>query len=266
MWMKCNQILLQLIALLLILFPALLYGQEISYLKVETDSAGIAILCDGQMLGATPLPVLSLPAGTHQIVALNPKRFLWGNPDWSRQLNFAPAETLIITPKFQTQVFIRTEPFGADVYINDIWQGTTPLIMLLDEINEQQFMVKKDGYETQSLQFDPGRSNQVKLHLAKKSANAERNDSKAIQRTAQVRYRRLTYGLWGMAILTGLAAVHFKDRADEKYQRYLQAGSLKDMNRYFNDTRRLDRYSNISLGAVQGCFVLSFYFLIKSVK
>lgn len=250
---------------LLVLLPALLQGQEVSYLKVETDSTGIVILCDGKILGPTPLPVVNLVAGEHQIVALNPKRFLWGNPDWSRQLTFPPAETLVVAPRFQKQVFIQTEPFGADVYINDEWHGTTPLIMLLDGINRQQLMFKKDGYETQLLQFDPVQSNYVKLQLIRKNAYFEKINAKSSQRTAQLRHRRLTYGLWGLSIVTGLATVYFKDQADEKYRRYLQAGSFKEMSSYFNDARRFDRYSNISLGAVQGCFVLSFYFLIKSV-
>ncbi len=265
MWIKSSHFLVMLIASFLFIFPSLLQGQELSYLKVTTDSAGILILCDGKMLGATPLPVISLLAGEHQIVALNPKRFAWGNPDWSRQLNFPPAETLIVAPRFLRQVFIQTEPYGAEVYANEAWQGTTPLILLLDDTTAYQIMVKKNGYETQFLQFDPSRTNTLKLQLTKRSFDAAQTRFKSVKQTAQIRQRRLTYGLWGLSILAGLATVYFKDQADEKYQRYLQAGSLKDMNRYFNDAKRFDCYSNISLGSVQGCFVLSFYFLIKSV-
>lgn len=266
MWIKYRHFLLIVFAPILVIFPSLLQGQELSYLKVATDSAGILILCDGKMLGATPLPVISLLAGEHQIVALNPRRFSWGNPDWSQQLNFPPAETLIVAPRFLRQVFIQTEPYGADVYVNEAWQGTTPLILLLDDTTAYQFHVKKNGYETQHLQFDPCRTHNLKLQLTPSRLDAAPTRQKSVKPMAQVRQRRLTYGLWGLSILTSLAAVYFKDQADEKYQRYLQAGSLKDMNRYFNDAKRFDCYSNISLASVQGCFVLSFYFLIKSVN
>jgi len=99
--------------------------------------------------------------------------------------------------------------------------------------------------------------------------NNQSFDFKQVEENEQKRqshYRKLTYGMWGLSVLTGLATVYFKDQADEKYRQYLVAGSLRDMNKLFNDSRRFDQYSNISLGAVQRCFMLSFYFLIKSVK
>ena len=58
----------------------------------------------------------------------------------------------------------------------------------------------------------------------------------------------------------------WKDQADEKYQQYLVAGSLSEMNKYYNEAKKYDRYTYISAGVLQGFFALSFYFLMKSLK
>lgn len=264
--LRSGQVLLILALMLFCTIPELFYGQDFGYAKIEMDSIGIEILIDGKLIGMTPLPLIELPTGAHQIAALHPQRFLWGNLDWVQTIQISIADTLIVKPTFRILCSIHSEPFGAEVFLNNELQGTTPLTIALDTQTSYSLLLKKEGYADYYLDGSPIQSNHLQVKLSKDDQFFDVKAEQQQQQKTQSRYRKLTYGLWGLSILTGLATVYFKDKADEKYQQYLVAGSLRDMNRFFNDTKRFDQYSNISLGAVQGCFVLSFYFLIKSVN
>ncbi|MCU0644967.1 MAG: PEGA domain-containing protein [bacterium] len=258
-----------LLILFLILFnpiPNLLHSQDFGYVKIETDSAGIEILIDGKLIGMTPLPFIALQPGIHQIAALHPQRFLWGNLDWLQTVQIAAGDSIILKPSFKILFSLQSKPFGAEIYINGEFQGTTPLTIAIESKDSSSVILKKEGYNDQFLNLNQFQTNHLQIPLVRNNQLFDFKQVEENEQKKQSHYRKLTYGMWGLSVLTGLATVYFKDQADEKYRQYLVASSLRDMNKLFNDSRRFDQYSNISLGAVQGCFVLSFYFLIKSVK
>lgn len=243
-----------------------LHGQDLGYATIETDSIGIEILVNGKLIGATPLPPIALQPGTHEIAALHPQRFLWGNLDWVQTIHITSGDTAVLKPTFRILLSIQSEPFGAEVLLNNELQGTTPLTIVIDPKDSYSLILKKEGYNDYFSAGNQFYSSHLNVQLSKNDQFFDTNQEKQQRQQHQRRYRKITYSLWGLSILTGLATVYFKDQADEKYQQYLVSGSLQEMNKLFNEANRYDRYSNISLGAVQGCFVLSFYFLIKSVN
>jgi PEGA domain len=261
-----RQIFSLLASLLFIAIPALLHSQDFGYAKIETDSIGIEILIDGKLIGMTPLPAIALQPGNHQVAALHPQRFLWGNLDWLQNVQTLPGDTVIVRPTFKILFSIQSQPFGAEVYLNSVLQGTTPLTIAIESKDSSSVILKKEGYNDQFLDLNQYQANHLQIPLIKNNQSFDFKQVEENEQKRQSHYRKLTYGMWGLSVLTGLATVYFKDQADEKYQQYLVAGSLKNMNKLYNDAKRFDQYSNISLGAVQGCFVLSFYFLIKSVN
>ncbi|HEX9972468.1 MAG TPA: PEGA domain-containing protein [bacterium] len=266
MSLRLAQILLFLFLILSNPIPNLLHSQDFGYVKIETDSAGIEILIDAKLVGMTPLPVIALQPGNHQVAALHPQRYLWGNLDWLQNVQTLPGDTVIVRPTFKILFSIQSQPFGAEVYLNNVLQGTTPLTIAIESKDSSSVILKKEGYNDQFLDLNQFQTNHLQVPLVRNNQLFDFKQVEKNEHKKQSRYRKLTYGMWGLSVLTGLATVYFKDQADEKYQHYLVAGSLRDMNKLFNDAKRFDQYSNISLGAVQGCFVLSFYFLIKSVN
>lgn len=242
------------------------HDEEFGYLKVEFDSAGIEVQLNNKILGCTPLPIISLHPGNYKISVLHPNPYLWGNLDWQDQIIVIPHDTIVVRPKFQNILNIRTEPFDAEVFLNNEFQGMSPLTILLDTKDNGQLLLKKEGYQDYLIDLQRVKNNflNVKLIVDQHKINLNTLE-KEIQRKANGRYRTLTYGFWGLSILTGLTTVYLKDQADEKYRQYLEAGSLNEMNKYYNDSKRYDRYTYVSLGILQGCFVLSFYFLMRAV-
>ncbi len=253
---------------LLIISPALCQTGELAgYLKIDSDSSKIEIRLDDKTLGYTPLPIISLPPGDHQVAALNPNPFIWGNLDWQESIKIIPGDTLIIRPDFKTLFYIQTNPFDAEVFLNSKLLGNTPLTVSINSKKNEQLLLKKDGFRDYLVNLNQVKNNYLNINLIQNHTQLKLNEIEHYQLSrSKNHYRAATYSLWALSILTGLSTVYLKDQADNKYQEYLVAGSLSEMNKYYNDAKRFDRYTYISLGALQGCFLLSFYFLMKSLE
>lgn len=253
---------------ILFISPAFCQTNESNgYLKIDSDSSKVAIQLDDKSLGFTPLPIISLPPGDHQVAALNPNPFIWGNLDWQDTIKIIPGDTLIIKPKFKTLFYIQTNPFDAEVFLNSVFQGNTPLTVLINSKKNEQLLLKKAGFKDYRVNLNQVKNNYLHLNLVQNSTQLNLNEFEHQQlRRSKNHYRAATYSLWALSILTGLSTVYLKDKADNYYQQYLVAGSLSEMNQYYNDAKRFDRYTYVSLGALQSCFLLSFYFLMKSLE
>jgi hypothetical protein len=75
---------------------------------------------------------------------------------------------------------------------------------------------------------------------------------------------RLSWVFLGTTLLAGGASLCLKGEADERYDRYLRAGSPAAMNRYYDQACRLDRYAAVAYGTFQISFLLWVVFFLKS--
>ena len=241
-------------------------SQAVGYLKIQTEASNIEIRLNNKSIGYTPLPIISLQPGDYIVSAVHPNPFQWGNLDWQDSIQIIANDTILVQPKFQNIFSIRSDPFGASVFLNDEFKGNTPLSIRLHSHQKFQLLVKKDGFKDSLVDCKQIKNNFLNINLKPNNISfdfAKFEEHK--HRKAKHRYRAMTYSLWGLSILTGLSTVYLKDQADDKYKQYLVAGSLNEMNKYYSDAKKYDRYTYISMGILQGFFVLSFYFLMKSI-
>lgn len=75
---------------------------------------------------------------------------------------------------------------------------------------------------------------------------------------------RLSWVFLGTTVITGGTSMYLKSAADDRYQRYLSAGSPEAMNRYYEEALRLDRYAATAYGTFQISFLLWVFFFLKS--
>ena len=250
--------------------PSLVIGQTHEtngYLKIQTDSNRIEIRLNNKSIGYTPLPIIALKPGDYNISAIHPSPYRWGNIDWQDSIHVIANDTILTQPEFKTLFSIRSNPFGAAIFLNDEFKGNTPLSILLNSHKNFQLLVKKHGFKDYLIDLKQTKNNFLNLNLVQNKGQLVLNKfEQQKHRKAKHCYRLMTYSLWGLSILTGLSTVYLKDQADEKYKQYLVAGSLSEMNKYFNEAKKYDRYTYVTLGVLQGFFVLSFYFLMKSLN
>lgn len=237
---------------------------DYGFLKIHSDFDSLQILIDGKHRETTAFSLFRLKPGTYNVIAINPGRYLWGHLDWQREITIFPFDTLTINPEFKNIFSIRSQPFGADVFIDNELKGTTPLTMLFPQPIMSEILLKKKGYKSQTIKLTE-QITFLNVNLEKDEAvYNQQNFLSLLNKKKKSYYRKATVGFWTISLVTGLSSIYFKNLADENYDKYLAAGSIKSMNHYYDTAIKNDNYTNICLGVFQGCCMLSFYFLMKS--
>lgn len=240
---------------------------EKGYLKVVTGLDTVHVVIDSNTFIIKSENLISLTPGAHKIIVLHPLRHFWGHWDWQRWVTIQSGDTLFIKPELSGMITLRTEPFGANVYLNSEKIGQTPLTVLRQKLINKQLQIKKQGFDDYSLVFDPSQPNFMNIEMEKLDDifNLQQKINQR-HKKLKLRYRKLTYGFWGVSLLTGLSSIYLKNQADKHYNKYLTAGSLETMNDYYDLSKKYDNLTNVSLGVLQCCFMISFYFLMKSFE
>jgi len=127
------------------------------------DKAEVHI--DGKLIGSTTL-VTDIPVGKHEIMLS-----LAGFKPATRSLDFIPGTTVSLeTFKLQTadgRVVVNSQPDGASIRIDGVFQGVTPLDFQLTSNVEHRIQVSKSGYVSseQKITLKPDSSRELKIAL-----------------------------------------------------------------------------------------------------
>jgi len=245
-----------------IIFPQ--QKQISGFLKIDTYQKNITFFVDSEIVELPLTNIIDLQPGIHKIIFLHPKRFTWGNCDFQTQVTISPADTVTITPVFQSILNIRSSPHNAEVYLNKELIGKTPFSIMNPKSPFTEIILKKEGFQNYKITSYQLLNNFTNVHLNEEEKNY--NLHKLEFKNLKSHYRKLSYSLFGLSLISGFSSIYFKDKADQNYNKYLTNGSLDNMNNYFQKSKKYDRYTNAALGILQGCFLLSFYFLMKSFE
>ena len=252
--------------ILLILFCCnpLLFSQD-GFLKIDCSEVGLTITVNDSIIGTTPSAIFKLNCGAYELSVANPQKGMWKHDDWLQQIQIYHEDTTVVKPIFQQALTIRSTPFNAQVLLDNQPIGNTPLYFNLPSSKNGILIIKKKFYK-------PYQVNLLDHNISTINVTLEANSKLAglfhkIQYPKKTKFQRkkkLIYSLLAFSTCSGFVAAYLKNQAELRYDQYLTAGNLEDMNRYYNDTKRLDKISSISFGIFEVSFVLSFYLLIKT--
>lgn len=232
------------------------------WLKVLSSEEGVKVYVNGEFVGETPL-ILPLPAGEHEVRALNPHRSSWLERDWISQAEIVEGDTCELKVRFPTYYIINTQPFDASVIAQGVEVGRTPLILPSEK---GRIILKKEGYKDRVVSLD-GKGDRF-FHISlEEDQKFQREKLHLLKETHWTEKRRKTLlcSTIALGLASGAAALYFKHRADRAYNEYLVAGDPEDMNRLFNDTKRYDTLWGISYGFFEVSFLLTFYLFLKGL-
>jgi hypothetical protein len=103
-------------------------GRAWSLVAFAPDPPEAALYVDGSLVALGSSPALYLVPGQHEIRISAP-----GYRDIVRTVSLDPsAESRIddgLDKEIQGSITVTTDPVGADLYVDSIWQGTTPLLL-----------------------------------------------------------------------------------------------------------------------------------------
>jgi len=240
-------------------------------ISVESKEPNLPVLIDGKEVGFTPLRHWPLPPGKHEIAVKRSSPESWLDFDWTETCSLQAGDTLKFMAHFSKGYSLNSTPFGAEVYVNRILQGTTPLVLRLPEDEVTSVEIRKTGYQSAQLQVGKASAAgqpETRLYAVTLKAEQEtaliREVEQSRRRFHTNKNRRIAWAAAGVSLASGVAAILLKDKADRFYEQYLTTGLPAPRERAYQRAVDYDRYSGIATGVFEASFAVSFYFFLKS--
>ena len=222
-------------------------------LSVESNTPGTVIYVDSVMVGTTPLPDITITPACHVLTCVRPDGRSWLVPAVVETLSAAAGEHLKRLVNFPNVYHLTSDPYGADVYLNDSLIGQTPL--LFSTHSERGIvMLRKEGFE--NVEF-PLTTEGGMLHSTLVSTSGL--TPSALVDGQQVKSMTPVYLSSGAAIIGGTLAAYFKIKADGYYNDYRNTGDEAALDR----VRRFDTISGVALVTSEISLLMLSYFLLS---
>ncbi|HTK80728.1 MAG TPA: PEGA domain-containing protein [Bacteroidota bacterium] len=223
-------------------------------LSAHSGTRDVIAYIDTTEIGMLPVNNVAVPPGIHTVTFRRAGENSWIASVVAETLMFAAGEDVerdVIFPKIY---HVTSDPYGANIFLNDSLVGQTPAVLELDRSNGILTMTK-EGYESASLSLSGGEQQLVHATLMPNSGIAP----SALVSEEQMKSLTPVVLTSGAAILAGTAAAYFKIKADGYYNDYRQNGDEGALDR----TRRYDTISGVALVTSSASLLLLSYFLLS---
>ncbi len=227
-------------------------------LAIETNTSDAVVYVDSTYLGSVSKRYFRVPATAGEVRLMAPYQASWSLRPVVRQIEDSDTgsvrqDTLVINASFPYSYRIESTPFGASVSqvverarLDEPGElGITPFTLTRDEPLAGYLLVTKPGYE--AVEIEPGAQVWNRHSVVLKSVGGLAVDRRAVA-VEQPRRRR-----WIDAVSLGVAggaaavAIHYKFKADRRYDVYAENGDPE----LRPAIKRLDVRSGVALGVMQ---------------
>ena len=159
------------IVLTALLLPAMAKDDDLpSQIRVETKPAGALVYCDGTLHGGSPALIPDLPPGDHIIIAE-----MDGYRSARETINVITGQRSTIQLELEqlsALAIIHTEPSGAEVEIEGVSRGTTPLLLTDLTPGKHRVKLTVQGFQPKEVELNAPDRTPVKLSVSLNSDSA----------------------------------------------------------------------------------------------
>ena len=228
-----------------------LQGQDSTsaWLSVESNLPASLVMIDSTYAGRAEGTVVASTPGQRTVALVPAEVGAWDLAQPQQTIELIEGDTLHLVIDFPYQYRIDSHPFGASVSLAGIPSseiGKTPMLHTSDTVLTVDLLVSKDGYASTTI--TPGREVINRHSVVLVSFDGTVPDDLAVEWNPRGSSKKwLNWAAGALALGGGALAVHYKFKADEQYEEYLQTGdpALKET------VDRYDAYSYVALGAMQ---------------
>lgn len=218
-------------------------------LSVHTNDPLAHVLADSTWLGRAAAGPFVIEPGRRLIRVVPSAAGTWGVASQVIAVDPGPGDSVTVRAPFPYLYRIESSP-RADVVLERTGQaealGSTPVLFRTPQPVEGVFRIGREGYRPAFVEpgSDLWNTHVVRLDPLEDPAAGAFGIS---EEPAPRNRRWIDYAAVGVAAAAGIVAVHYKRKADRRYDRYLQTGDpgLRPV------IDRYDRYSAIALGTMQ---------------
>jgi hypothetical protein len=232
--------------LLIIVFATQLFSQTSSKLSIFSQPKGCWVRIDSVLVGKTPLLELELLPGRHIVLVYPPQNGIWNIENQQYSIEVKPGQSKTLQAVFQPQVYINTSPYGAAIYSDTAFIGKTPIYLPFEKVRGKSFTIQKDGYKPQSFIIDTPLPRFFQLEKDK-SFIAEKHKPDFLG-VIPKQHLKSKFTLLALSVVSHWTAFYLKNIADDNFRNYQRATDQQNIKRYWDQTQKYDRLSDISLG------------------
>lgn len=227
------------------------------WVELRCGFSGLEVWLDGERVGQTPLPLLSMNAGRHTLRVRHPDPSDWLSRDWKMGVLLEVGERRVLVVQFPKIYWVGSDPPGASVFWDDRRLGKTPTVVELPPGDLGFLILRKAGYEDHRVDLRLSQSSLIHVQLG--AMRLRGGDGSPRLRKEWV------IGSGVVALLSGVAGYYFKHRADGAYDKYMRSGHPDEMDRHFNDSVSFDKLSGIFYGLGEVSLGVSLFFFMRGV-
>lgn len=121
--------------------------EEYGSISVNSNPQGARVYLDNSYKGDTPLNIRDIAAGRHNV-----RIILSGYKEWTSNITVSSSSVARISANLKSQeeygsISINSDPIGADIYLNDEYEGLTPLNLQNISTGKYTVKISLPGYE-----------------------------------------------------------------------------------------------------------------------
>lgn len=232
--------------LLLIFFFQFFYAQN-GKISINSSPTESWVRIDSVLVGKTPLTDIQVEAGSHLIDISPPKGGIWNYEDKHLKISISENQDTTFNIIFSKPVFINSVPYGAHLKSDQEYIGITPLYLPFENNQGTSFEIIKEGYEPYI--FVLNTPDPILAKLKKNEGYIELQKKKPqLFGLVPKKHVKSKFTLLAVTVATHWASFYFKNVADDRFDKYLKTADPQLMNKYWDETHKYDRLSEITLG------------------
>jgi hypothetical protein len=207
----------------------------------------IEVRLDSLIIGSTPITNFEVRPGEHHLEGLTPLEGLWNLNNIGEDFSIKSGQDTVFHIKFLESVKINSVPYHAELIRDNRVLGLTPLYIPFDKNKGKELLLEKKGYRSFRFVLEKKKS---QLYELEKIGNNELTEVERRSFTHALFHTRLKSKFLFLTgtVLTHWLAFYFKNLADDNFEKYESTANQQQMNKYWDNTQKFDRYSDISLG------------------
>lgn len=243
---------------LLLIHPILAQNARIS---INSNPPQSWVRIDSVLVGRTPLTDVQVQVGSHLIHIAPPKGGVWNYEDKLIEISLAENQDTTLSVLFDKPVFINSIPYGAHLRASHEHIGITPLYVAFESNRGTSFQITKEGYEPYDFVLENPEPVMAKLKV-KKGYTEQQNEKPRLFGLMPKKHVKSKFTLLALTVAAHWSAFYLKNIADQKYDDYLRTADPQLMHKYWDETKRYDRFSDISLGVSYAALTGLIYMVI----
>ncbi|MDZ4699466.1 MAG: hypothetical protein SH809_07160 [Rhodothermales bacterium] len=224
-------------------------AQEAAVISLRSNTPDALVYADSLYLGRAQTQWFVVPRETTRLRLVYPSGDNWSMTPAHVSVNLLTVDTLDVTLDFMFHYAITSDPFDANVLLETpagrSLLGTTPLLHTAPAPLMGVLLLQKDGYELKRL--TPGDRIWNRHDETLQPAAPDLALDAVDELVRRPRGRWLNVALGGAAVASGVLAVHYKMKADSRYELYAVDGDPRLRGSF----QRYDRSAAVALGAMQ---------------